>query len=145
MRNHPTKRERIARFYEQMSALGFSYSEATALRRIEMTLQRWGERECGDGSDWAIERDETTGKPFNVYHGEGKPRRYPIPDRETGAKKRADAIVKARNLRNGSADALIAYHQGDCRGCNLYLVRTSGVRPGDSIDSVYTRGFAVCY
>src|SRR3954468_20093762 len=85
--------------FARLQALGFTYEEACQLRRIETTLQRWGERECGDGSDWAIERDETTGKPYNVYHGEGKERRYPVADREAGGIKRLKAIVLVRNLR----------------------------------------------
>lgn len=134
--------------FARLAALGFSYDEAYALRRIEMTLSRWGERECGDGSDWVIARDEVTGKPYNVYHGAGKPHRYPIADRETGALKRAKQIVAARNLRqllpNGDGNELIAYHQGDCRGCSLYLVRRSDIPEGGSIDSFYPRGWAVC-
>jgi hypothetical protein len=134
--------------FARLAALGFSYDESAELRRIEMTLSRWGERECGDGSDWAIERDDVTGKPFNAYHGAGKPRRYPIADRETGALKRARQIVAARNLRqllpNGDGKELIAYHQGDCRGCSLYLVRRSDIPESGSIDSFYTRGWAVC-
>ena len=133
-----TKAQRIADFFERMENAGFNRIETQALRRIEMTLQRWGERECGDGSNWAIERDETTGKPFNVYHGEGKPRRYPIPDREKGALKRLAKIMELH-------PEFIAYHQGDCRGCNLYLVRKIDIKPGEDIGSVYSRGIAVCY
>ena len=134
--------------FARLQALGFTYGEAVALRRIEMTLQRWGERECGDGSDWAIERDETTGKPYNVYHGEGKSRRYPVADREAGAIKRLNAIIAARNARVALVpdcdEFLTGYHQGDCRGCMLYLVRTADVPCGSSIDSHYNRGLAVC-
>lgn len=133
--------------YSRLQSLGFTYEEARQLRRIEMTLQRWAERECGDGSDWAIERDETTNKPFNVYHGAGKPRRYPVADREAGALRRLKAIVDARNLR-ATTDAesggdVIPYHQGDCRGAMVYLL-TRAQLGADNIDSVYTRGLAVC-
>ncbi len=141
--------------FARLQELGFTYDEAYSLRRIEMTLTRWAERECGDGSNWAIERDEVTGKPFNVYHGEGKARRYPIADREAGALKRAAAICAARNARAypdatpGSAmtthglNAVVPYHQTDCRGCALYII-TRAQLAGDKIDSVYTRGLAVC-
>ena len=50
---------------ERLGKLGIGYDEAQALRRISMTLQRWGELECGDGNDycsWSIERDEGTDK-----------------------------------------------------------------------------------
>jgi hypothetical protein len=40
---------------------------------------------------------------------------------------------------------LLAYRQGDCRGCNLYILRKSQVAAGENVDSVYTRGVAVCY
>lgn len=131
--------------YRRLAELGFNYEESVALRRIEMTLQRWAERECGDGSDWAIERDEETNRPYNVYHGEGACRRYPVADREAGALRRLAAIVAARNARNGSdaPDYVHAYHQGDCRGCMIYLV-TRAQLGSDKLGSVYTRGFAVC-
>jgi hypothetical protein len=132
------------RLLSKLESMGFTYDEAASLRRIEMTLQRWAERECGDGSDWAIQRDEVTGKPFNVYHGEGSPLKHSIPDREAGALKRAKDIVSARNIRiNGDRDRdddLIAYHQGDCRGCMLYLIPAATLNP----DSNYSNGFAVC-
>jgi len=133
-----TKAQRIADFFARMDNAGFNRTEAQALRRIEMTLQRWGERECGDGSNWCVERDEKTGKPFNVYHGEGKPSRYPIPDREKGALKRLAEIMSLH-------PEFIPYHQGDCRGCNLYLVPKDAIKSGENIGSVYTRGIAVCY
>ena len=163
MSNQKRKFELFAR----LSALGFTYDESVALRRIEMTLQRWAERECGDGSDWAIERDETTGKPFNVYHGEGKSRRYPIADREAGALRRLRFIVNARNARayvdGQCVNPLTAYHQGDCRGAMLYLITASdypadvvsawksehaganmAAFPFPNLDSLYSRGLAVC-
>lgn len=143
--------------FARLQALGFTYEEAVSLRRIEMTLQRWGERECGDGSNWGLERDEKTGKPYNVWHGEGKARRYPVADREAGALRRLAAIVKARNLRESptefmqanAQDWVFAYHQGDCRGCMLYLItrgqltdrQTGALLP---IDQYYNRGLAVC-
>jgi hypothetical protein len=132
------------KLFAKLESMGFTYDEAASLRRIEMTLQRWAERECGDGSDWAIQRDEVTGKPFNVYHGESSPRKYAIPDREAGALKRAKNIVSARNVRiNGDHDRdddLMAYHQGDCRGCMLYLIPAGTMNP----DSNYSNGFPVC-
>lgn len=169
--------------FARLQALGFTYEEAVSLRRIEMTLQRWGELECGDGSNWAIERDDTTNKPYNVYHGEGKARRYPIADREAGALRRLKAIVDARNAREHAyatanrlqeyrpgdpteSDPVLPFHQSDCRGCNLYLVKLSqlpevsdekiishsganAVKSAQSrlnwkLECYYTRGLAVC-
>jgi len=123
--------------YSRLADLGFTYEEAVQLRRIEMTLKRWSEQECGDSNDyqsWSIERDETTNKPYRcVYPRTGKMRRYPIADRESGALKRLKAIVDARNEREHAhvtptikANALNwihPYHQTDPRGCSLYLVQ----------------------
>jgi hypothetical protein len=138
-----------------LARLGFTYDESAALRRIEMTLQRWGEAECGNGNDcasWGIEREENTGKPFLVTHPHnGKSYRRPIADREAGALRRLAAIVAARNDRNtagrteaeSSPQTVFAYHQGDCRGCNLYLLTRQQIG-ADDISSIYTRGLAVC-
>jgi len=132
-----TKRERETwhRTISALEAHGLTLDECNALRRCSLTLHRWAERECGDGSDWAIERDEATNKPFNVYHGEGKPHRYAIPDRETGALKRAKAIAAAHGLT--------VYHQTDPRGAALYVIRPGDVPEGADVDGYYSRGIAV--
>jgi len=129
--------------YEVLSTLekaGISYEHANALRRISMTLSRWGELECGDGNDycsWSIERDEVTGKPYMVtYPHDGKSRRRLVADREKGALKRLQAIV-------AQYPEFVAYHQTDPRGCAVYLVRKSDVPEGTDIGSVYNRGIAI--
>lgn len=131
-----TKIERTARFFDSMSKLGFSYSEATALRRIELTLQRWSEAECNG----EIERDEVTEKPFRRYGNyiqANDPRSiHFIADREAGALKRLSKIM-------ANHPELWSYHQGDPRGCALYVGRKSDVN-GHEIGSVYSRGVAVC-
>lgn len=144
--------------FSRLQALGFTYDEAVSLRRIEMTLQRWAEGECGDSNNHrskVIERDEATGKPFLFvsYHDENKSRRYPTADREAGALRRLKAIVDARNARlplgmtRENYGEVIAYHQGDCRGCMLYLItRDQLTQDGKTlpIDQYYNRGMAVC-
>ena len=119
---------------------GISYEHANALRRISMTLQRWGELECGDGNDyasWAIERDEATGKPYMVrYPHDGKPHRTPVADREKGALKRLQAIMT-------HYPAYVAYHQTDPRGAAVYVVRKDDIPEGAKLDSCYNRGIAV--
>lgn len=146
-----TKIERTAHFFSRMAELGFSYSEAQSLRRIEMTLQRWGELECGDGNDycsWSIERDEATDKPYRVtYDNSGRTYKVAIPDREKGALARLARIMAKH-------PTLWAYHQPDCRGCNLYIGRYSDMpaeelenmepKLNDYLGRLYTRGFAVC-
>lgn len=136
-----TKRERIQRFYRNAESLGLSTDEADSLRRIEMTLHRWAELECGTDAGH-IERDEMTGKPIFVsararYVDPKDPRgRWFIPDRESGALRRLARILDRH-------PELIAYHQGDPRGCALYVLRKSDVAEGVALDSVYTRGWAV--
>jgi hypothetical protein len=125
----------------QLEARGFSFDEAESLRRIEMTLHRWAEQECGDGNayaSWAIERDQETDKPYRcVYPNDSNNvRRTPIPDREKGALKRLAKIME-------SHPDFVSYHQGDPRGCALYILRKSDLN-GQDINSVYTRGLAVC-
>lgn len=138
--------------------LGFTRTEAEQLRRISMTLQRWAERECGDGNG-CIERDETTGKP--LWRNANSGRAYPIPDREKGALARLKAIIDRRNARithPDSKDAEVnihascaakltgmvsAYIQGDPRGCALYIIRPGDVPEGKDVNSYYTRGIAV--
>lgn len=113
--------------------LDITTDDARILRRAEMTLHRWAELECGDGNDfasWSIERDEVTGKPFNVtYPHKGTSYRSPCPDREAGALRRVAEVCQ----RNG----LHFHHQTDPRGCALYVSREP------LKDNDYTRGFAV--
>jgi hypothetical protein len=112
-----TKAEKAHRYFNRMAQIGVSYSDAAHLRRIEMTLRRWYELECGDGNDhasWAIERDPETGKPYMSIHPHtGKSYRRPIADRETGALRRAGCIAGKYGLT--------IRHQTDPRGGALYV------------------------
>lgn len=101
------------RTIDALIRLGLSYDDALAVRRISMTLGRWHEHECNG----VIERDEETGKTYGVYNidGPGPIRRYPVADRKRGAQRRLAAIV-ARYPQ------LLAYEQGDPRGCALYII-----------------------
>lgn len=154
-----TQKAKFALF-QRLQNLGFTYEEAAQLRRIEMTLQRWGELECGNDNgraSYCVSRDETTGKPYMEVHPySGKSYRYAIADREAGALRRMKTIVDARNERERSADArrsshaghVFAYHQGDPRGCALYLLTREQLTGSSGetlpIDQYYTRGLAVC-
>ena len=116
---------------------GIDYDDAQALRRVSMTLHRWHEMECGDVHGNAIERDETTGKPYMTYERmSGSRGRSPIADRETGALKRL-AKLMARY------PALSCYVQGDPRGAALYILRPSDVPAGEDAAAYYDRGLAV--
>ena len=138
--------ERFAFLSRNLERLGISLSDQDKLRRIEMTLSRWGELECGDSNDygsWAIERDPETQKPFRVHHSypriagaKSTTTRYAIPDKEAGALKRLAGIMS-------KYPDLWAYHQTDPRGCSLYVGKKDDVK-GSDLSSVYTRGVGVC-
>lgn len=131
-----------------LGGLGMSDTEINILMRAERTLHRWAELECGDGNDhgsWSIERGEDgsgEGKPFMVHHhymhGRGKDytTRTAIADREAGALRRVKEICE----RHG----VTFYHQTDPRGCALYIIRPGDVREGQTVDSCYNNGLAIC-
>ena len=114
-----------------------------------MTLHRWAEHEA----DGRIQRegDDGEGKPrwhSALSNGKG----YPIADRERGALNRLGKIVGDCNTRNWIGYGkcitempafLVAYHQGDPRGCALYIGLKSDL-DGKPIDSCYSRLVAVC-
>lgn len=153
----PSQKQKFELF-ARLQSLGFTYAESQTLYRAQLTLHRWDELECGDGNDyasWCIERDEESGKPFMAtYPHTGKSYRRAIADKEAGALRRINAAVKARNDRQGKPSGIaesfglsrdvIPYHQGDCRGCALYLIQANDIPTGASLDSCYNRGLAVC-
>lgn len=131
--------------------VGLKYGDAVKLREIAMTLHRWHELECGNGDDhssWCITRGrkgangdfkhDEGGRPYlEVYiHAEKQAHYEPIPDKETGAIKRLQAII------NQYSD-LTYFIQGDPRGAALYILRPKDVPVGESIDAYYSRGIAV--
>ena len=138
-----TKAEKRFRLMSRLAELGIDDHKANALRRIEMTLHRWAELECGTGDDRitrSIERDEATGKPllrvqYSIRNG-WNDRSYPCADREKGALRRLGKLMAC-------FPELIAYHQTDPRGCSLYILRKSDLN-GSNIESTYTKGVAVC-
>jgi len=125
-------------FYEKLNRLGISNNDANLLRKIEMTLHRWCERECNG----EIERNEDTNKvysnsPAYINGYSDKNFQSQIPDRETGALKRLDKIMS-------QYPELWYYYQSDPRGCALYVGKKSDIRENERLDSVYTRGVGVC-
>jgi len=139
-----TKRQRAARFVEMMGALGFTADETCALLKAERALQRWAEMECGTGDDRvsiSVERDEQTGKPFRrvqyMAGGKWQDRKEPCRDLERAALRRISDIF-------GGKPGLSFYHQGDPRGCALYVLRAGDVPEGKSADAYYSRGIPVC-
>ena len=119
---------------QRLVNLGISYVDALELRRISMTLHAWHELECGTDRG-AVERDETTGKPY-WYNAMTGRRSYAVPDREKGALKRLQGVM-------GKYAPLAYYVQGDPRGASLYIIRPGDVPAGAEVDSYYSRGIAV--
>jgi len=137
--------------FNALQSLGFTFDECEKLRRISMTLRRWFELECGNGDDWrswAIERDEETEIPYMVTHNHRTKttRRDRVADRETGARRRLDAIIHARNIRQPLQESPLvsAYIQSDPRGASLYILRPGDVPEGESPLAYYSRGICVC-
>ncbi len=122
---------------EMSRRYGKGIYHAAALCRASVTLSTWAEKECGNGNDyasWAIERDETTGKPYLVTYphdfAAGDTTNEPIADRERGALRRIGGICERLGLHY--------YHQTDPRGCALYVSREP------LTDTNYSGGVACC-
>lgn len=151
-----TKREFERRewLYTTLETLGIDRSTADTLRKISNTLQRWHEKECGDGNNygsWAIVRGRKNGKAFehddngeaymkhhHYRHGQGKDSisYTKIADRENGAKKRLEAIM-------ANHPTLTAFIQTDPRGAALYILRPGDVPDGEDQLACYSRGICV--
>ncbi len=148
--------ERQTHQADVLRSLGFTPEEAESLRRISMTLQRWFERECGTDNG-CIERDEATDRP--MWRNANTGRAYPIPDRETGARRRLAGIISARNqrsiagtnepatidgcIKNAFDLSMSSYIQTDPRGAALYIIRPGDVPDGGDVSSYYSRGVCV--
>lgn len=116
---------------------GISREDIAALFRIEKTLSRWSEHECNGNIQRGGGDGDGPPRWYYGFDGPGPTRSYPIPDRERGALKRLDAIMT-------KYPSLLRYHQGDPRGCSLYIVRKSDIPEGKCITGLYNRGVAVC-
>lgn len=135
-----------------LQSIGVTRDDATALRRISMTLHRWHERECGDSNDYCSvclvrgykQPDGTfmyddTGLPFEEVHshrGSAKPSYRQVLDRERGALKSLGEIMSRY-------PTLTPYVQADPRGCALYVLRPEDVPEGKAASVYYSRGIAV--
>ncbi len=116
-----TKAMRSADFFKRMEKLGFTYTEADKLRSIEKTLHRWSEHECNGN----IQREGDNGEGKPRWHSSDDSKGYRIADREAGALRRLQQIM-------ANHPALWFYHQGDPRGCALYIGRVEDIRPTDN-------------
>lgn len=124
--------ERLLRLRRALEPYGVTPGEVKTLLRAERTLHRWAEGECGYANG-GIERDEKTGIPY--YRNFSTGARYRIRDRETGAIRRVNEIVR----RHG----LTWYHQCDPRGAAVYILRPGDVPEGADVRAYYPRGVCV--
>ena len=133
-------RELMRRQYRTTGIL-LSFKDAETLRKAERTLHRWAERECGwstagpNGASMALVRDEDgDDKPYLEIHPNVglKTQWVRVSDRETGALRRVAEVCE----RNG----LDYYHQGDPRGCSLYISQA-----GDGMNDTNYPNFAACH
>ena len=123
--------ERYGRLVLELSTYGLDKREIDTLLRAEKCLHRWAEGACNG----EIQRDESTNKPYRWF-GRTMENRYPIADKESGA--------LARIVKICDAHGLAYYHQGDPRGCNLYVIRPGDIRDGQKVESCYNQGLAIC-
>lgn len=151
-----TKREaqRYVWLCEALRNHGILQDDVDTLLRCSRALHTWAEHECNG----AIQRGDN-GKPawYNTTSGM---RIGTTPDRETGALKRIAAILAPHAPKQYTADTcpgrpcgsecdhkspgLTFYHQGDPRGCCLYILRPGDVPEGKDPGSCYSNGIAVC-
>lgn len=114
--------------------LSLDFADVNTLRRAQLTLHRWAELECGGGNEyasWAIERDDETNIPYLcTYPHQSESLRRRIADRETGALRRIADVCAHYGAH--------WHHQGDPRGCALYVDR----KPLTAHD--YSCGVACC-
>jgi len=115
--------------------------DAETLRRAELTLHRWDEKKCAwttvgmHGGSFALVRDEDgDNKPYIEFHPNVgmKTSWRKIPDREAGALSRVAEVCR----RNG----LDYFHQGDPRGCALYISKA-----GAGMNDTNYNQFVACF
>jgi hypothetical protein len=125
--------ERYMRILERLEAVGFTTQEVDSLLRCSRTLSTWAEHECNG----VIQRDgeEGDGKPY-WYSLTTHERLVRTSDREAGALRRVKTLCDRHGVR--------FYHQGDPRGCALYIIRKGDVQDGTDVRSCYTNGVAIC-
>ena len=130
-----------------INKLGLTAYRWNQLRRAEIALHAWAEKECNG----QIQFDEEKGK--HVLYCVNEYGDFTIPacwinDSKAHYLKEATRHAKAAGLR--------VYHQGDCRGCSLYLYKQLDLdeaiarnkiyrKPGMGIGALYSSiGTAVC-
>lgn len=116
-----------------LEAHGFTTEEIDSLLRCSRVLSTWACHECN--GEIQREGDAGDGAPYWYNTNTGK-RCGRTADREAGALRR----VKVLCDRHG----VTFYHQGDPRGCALYIIRPGDIPAGQDVGGYYNRGVAVC-
>jgi hypothetical protein len=123
---------------QSLTGLGVTDSDIIILQNIAKGLHAWDEAQCGDEFGNCVEIDDDnvcwlTSEPFD-HKGPRSRRRIP----NTGVRlaNRLGNVMKRYPL-------LVSYHQSDCRGWPLYILRLSDIPAGSSINSVYNRGAGI--
>ena len=126
--------ERYGRIVIELTKHGMNLRDVDTLIRAERTLSRIGTDYCNG----TLQRDESDGKVYRHYGNGTFGPFWPVKvaDREAGALKRIDKICKAASVTY--------YHQGDPRGCSLYIIRPGDIRDGQKIDCCYSNGVSIC-
>lgn len=125
------ERKTLARDYfrRNMQRLEIAADDSEALLRLERSLHRWHELECGTDRG-GVERDETTSKTY--WYDSRTGRRAPCRDAETPALKRLVKVM-ARYPHLG------AYVQTDPRGCAIYVYRLEDLKARNAaIETCYS-------
>ncbi len=125
--------ERYVRIRNELMEHGLDDCEINSLLRASKTLSTWAEHECN--GEIQRDGDDGDGRPAWYNTNTGKKICY-TSDREAGALKRAAKIAKSHGLE--------IYHQGDPRGCALYIIRPGDVKEGQNVGSCYNNGLAIC-
>ena len=122
-----TKRETLGRYFAAAMAAGLTYDDADKLRRDAVRMHTISEQEC-NGTLYRCEEpmQNHKGRPMIVgavyqvtnINGPGPLHYYRTADRETGCRRRIDALA-------AKIGAKVEY-QGDPRGCPFMLRLADG-------------------
>ena len=145
-----TKQHSIVTNFEWVQKhYGMSRYRWSELRRLERVLHKWAEDECNGRIQW----HEEDGKEVPYLYGLSEYGEY-TRCKQQWHNVEADCLAEAR--RHAAACGLEVYHQGDPRGCALYLYSQADLderlernetlrQPGMGIGACYNSvGTAIC-
>lgn len=116
-----------------LARLGFGPEDIRTLARLSVSLRHIAEREC-NGDGWGPGERLPDGRWFP---------RWTDDDQERADKRTAALLKLAQAVCDGAGRNLKAYHQGDPRGCALYIVRMDALGTRDINANYSSFGVAV--